>query len=345
VRLLLVGYFGAGNLGDELILKAAAGFLLERFPKAKLLYISRGQVDPPHPSLRPLHFLDLGRIAYWAAKATAAIFPGGSVLQNRTSLRSLFYYRTVAGLLRRFGTPYFMLGQGIGPLVGRVAQGYAREVLSGAEWISARDQEAFIEMANLLGPNRKLHLGADTALLTPPQEPAQVEREQARRLVVVPRAWLDLEGLAGALGRIERAQFEEAVVAYFEPGEEELAARVAELISPLTSGIRVVAPSVDHPTMPFLGSSLVISCRYHGVLLSALAGVPAIALGRDPKLIALSGSLALPLAERPEQLPQLIEPILEEGRGGKLQAALHRLRQRAQVAWEELARRLSAVAG
>ncbi len=346
MRLLLVGYFGAGNLGDELILKTAADFLMERFPGAKLLYLSRGQADPPRRGLRPLHFLDLGRIAYWAAKASAALFPGGSVLQNKTSLRSLFYYRTVAGLLRRFGTPYFMLGQGIGPLLGRVAQGYAREVLRGAEWISARDQPAFIEMARLLGPSRRLHLGADTTLLT--LTPSGSSGPAAGgRLVLIPRSWLAGEGLYSSLSRLARELRRELVVLPFQPGERELAGKLANQLSPLFGQVAVTLPSLDDPLAPLRGAGLVISCRYHGVLLAALAGSPALPLGDDPKLAALAESLALPVAAGPEELPRLVGELFNarESRLRRQRAALSRLRDRCRQAWQELADRLGELAG
>ncbi|MGH8103846.1 MAG: hypothetical protein ACREJQ_04910, partial [bacterium] len=89
---LLAGYFEAGNLGDETYLS-----LLDEYARRegrRFSYLSRSSESHRGSGSRlsPIRYSDLRQIDIAICKSRCVIFPGGNVLQNRTSQRSLTYY-------------------------------------------------------------------------------------------------------------------------------------------------------------------------------------------------------------------------------------------------------------
>ena len=66
------------------------------------------------------------------------ILPGGSLLQNETSLRSLIYYTSVMKLASIMGRRIYMLSSGIGAIRGRIARLVCASALRGCFFVGAR---------------------------------------------------------------------------------------------------------------------------------------------------------------------------------------------------------------
>ena len=63
-------------------------------------------------------------------KADLLISGGGSLLQNVTSGRSLYYYMGVLFLAKLVHTPIMLYAQGIGPIYGKFARRFDEMVLA-----------------------------------------------------------------------------------------------------------------------------------------------------------------------------------------------------------------------
>ena len=101
---LMIGYFGHGNAGDDAILLCLESKVTAYFPRSRMVCLD--------PKRRWWSFLKEVK------QADLVIFGGGSLFQNYTSQRSLLFYSAVAILTRYSGKPLVALGQGLGPLKG-----------------------------------------------------------------------------------------------------------------------------------------------------------------------------------------------------------------------------------
>ena len=135
-HVLLVGYFGFGNFGDE----TALSLIKEKLSLHRIKY----QVYAPSKS--PGERL-LGLKAA-LSKSRAVVFCGGNLLQNETSNLSLIYYLYIIALAKGMCIPTFFVASGIGKLTG-IGKTISRSALSGVDFFAARtihDAGAAIEL-------------------------------------------------------------------------------------------------------------------------------------------------------------------------------------------------------
>ena len=136
---LLCGYYGEDNLGDDALLQV----LLQELPEGvKPLITARdaAAVRSPgpdgvdrEPSFPPVR-------AGEHRNGACPRFGGGSLLQDSTSVRSLVYYLVLIVVARLQGRVVILWGQGLGPLRRPLSRLMVRLVLpfcSGASWRDA----------------------------------------------------------------------------------------------------------------------------------------------------------------------------------------------------------------
>src|SRR5947208_2546495 len=119
MNILISGYYGFRNGGDEGVLAAILDHLEARLPAATVYTVTSGDAEyterlhgtekrrvraiprqSPGPLLQAIRACDL------------FISGGGSLLQDATSLRNVVYYSTLIRLARMFEKPVMIYGQG-----------------------------------------------------------------------------------------------------------------------------------------------------------------------------------------------------------------------------------------
>ena len=126
MKILLIGYFGFGNLGDEAALEA----FIENVKgvECEVLRLS-GRLGAS--------FSDLSRLN-GERNYRAAIFVGGNLLQNETSHRSLYFYLSLINILNRKGVPIYFVSSGIGPICGYIDRKRTQKALQRVKFFGAR---------------------------------------------------------------------------------------------------------------------------------------------------------------------------------------------------------------
>lgn len=292
MRLLLSGYYGLGNLGDEAILAGLAPALARRGVELTVLSGDPAATAAMH-GVRAAHRL-LGAPAALLG-ANAFVSGGGGLLQDVTSGRSLDYYLGLLRAARLLGKRTVVYAQSLGPLSPAGRDKVAR-ALRGVP-LAVRD-ELSLSLAAELG--LAAELVGDPALLLPvPPSTASEDPGSAETVVT---------GSAGVLlvprGGHERFNLALARLAGSLAADGQSVAALAmqpELDGPAVAALRAAAPAVEPLTAAtpqealarIAAARLVVSVRLHGCILAALAGVPFVALAYDPKVAgfaALAGA-------------------------------------------------------
>jgi polysaccharide pyruvyl transferase CsaB len=309
-RILVSGYYGFGNAGDEAIL---AGLL-------RGLHVSGADVettvlsgDPA--STRREHGASAVRRGILQASRRARdssllISGGGGLLQDVTSWRSPLYYLGVIRAARASGVPVAAIGQGVGPLRRRAIRAAARRVLNGVDVIAVRDAASRRALRSI-GVERDIEVTADLAFLLPKPTQAEVEvvwraaplREGERRAAVAVRSVPGVAGdegiaagLAAAIGEgCSRCGVTPVLVPMQRDRDLQLAEAVARAM-PCAAQVVAGARSVRQLLALVAGCDLVIAARLHALIFAAICGVPPVALSYDPKVDALMEQLSLPVA-------------------------------------------------
>lgn len=165
-KLLLAGYFGAGNLGDDAILKGFATGIDGLGFQYQVLCGSPERLMRDM-GIQGISKTDFPRVKDAISQCDALVFPGGSVFQDVTSIRSVAYYSKLVQEAKKSNKKVIMLAQGIGPLNRFLGKRAAASAFSAADMITVRDPSS-VSVLKTLGVKHLPRVTADMAFLLPP---------------------------------------------------------------------------------------------------------------------------------------------------------------------------------
>ncbi len=162
---LMCGYYGFGNMGDDALLRAAIERAKSELGGENICALTRrGRVDSAVFGVRcvkrgsPLAlFRELGRCKYF-------VFGGGTLLQTVTSRRSLFYYAALMRIARALGARCLMWGSGVGRIRGRYCRFVAAHSLKCCEFVGLRECASLVRARELLGDSAFTHIDLEDDL-------------------------------------------------------------------------------------------------------------------------------------------------------------------------------------
>lgn len=167
-QILIGGYYGYGNIGDEAILEALAQNIAPykeielRVLSSNRKYTNEIQGLYSYSRNNPIAVIN-GLI-----NSDLFISGGGGLIQDSTSWQSPYFYLLQILLAQILARKVYIMGQGIGPLNGSFARFLMAELLASAKAVVVRDNASQSLLMNLLPSGIEIILGADLALLLEP---------------------------------------------------------------------------------------------------------------------------------------------------------------------------------
>ena len=294
---VISGYYGFSNAGDDALLSQISRGLRERGITRIAALSRRGaELSPGVTPVNRFHVISLWRAI---RHSRLLISGGGSLLQDVTSAKSLFYYTTVMRAAKRSGVPVMVFANGIGPLRRESSRRRAVKALQAADYISVRENASARELTAMGIPEEKIRVTADPVYRMASDKP----REHAGEYVILSlRETADGQDVAGAenaavqaLTEICRSCGMQAVLLPMQPRYDSgICARAAERLSEAGVEVRTADGTDAAETEEMIrGARAVIGMRLHAVIFAAAAGVPSLALSYDPKLDAMMEYLGM----------------------------------------------------
>src|SRR5581483_1867296 len=164
MRVLVSGYYGFGNLGDEALLEVIVSQIRTRFPHVDIEVLS----SAPQETAKRLGVHAAPRWNTREARAAieradVVLSGGGGLFQNATSLRSLLYYVGIVHQATKAKRKAMIFAQSIGPLdvFGRFI---VREGCKGVARATVRDARSKTLLESLL-PKVPIEHTADPVFL------------------------------------------------------------------------------------------------------------------------------------------------------------------------------------
>lgn len=158
-KLLLVGYFGFDNLGDELLLISLLDFIKCNFRDIEPVVLYRKDL----PSVYGADVIPRRRLLSGIIKSDGICFSGGSIIQDVTSIRSLLYYLGIVLIASLIGRPVIMISQGFGPIRTWIGKKLIR-ILNLVHSISVRDRDSFEFLNKSRIKSPRIYEGSDLVL-------------------------------------------------------------------------------------------------------------------------------------------------------------------------------------
>ncbi len=298
MKVLISGYYGFGNLGDEALLSGLVKGLQEKGHRVTVLSTDPAATTRLH-GVAAVH--RLGAALPALLHHDALVSGGGGLLQDKSSARSLHYYLgllRLAKLLRKRAVVY---AQSVGPLSPRGEKATAK-VLQGLK-VAVRDEAS---QRLLAGLGVRAALTADAALLL---EATKTSGAGAPVLLIPRAGYPDITaGLVTVARALVGAGQGVAAMAIQEnedrPCLYEMASRVPEL---QLWRARTPGEALAH----IARARYVVSARLHGLVLAAVAHRGFSGLVYDPKVAAFLeevGGVQHPL---PLDTARLVQDVLQ----------------------------------
>lgn len=297
------GYYGYGNTGDEAVLEAILEDLGRECPGAAITVLS---ADPGKTAraygVRSVHRFRAGQVWRALRSANLLVSGGGSLLQDVTSSRSLWYYLGVMTMARAAGTKVMVYANGLGPLRQPLNRALTASVLRGVDRITVRDPES-LEVLRGLGVGRPdVLVTADPAFglrCLPPEGRERLLGELGLDLARGPvfglalRPWPGWGEMAAAaaeaVGRHAARLGGQVLILPMQYSRDAALTAVAET---LPAGVPATCAGAGRELgarelLTLVGCcSVLVGMRLHALVFAAAAGVPFVGLAYDPKVPA-----------------------------------------------------------
>ena len=301
MKIVISGYYGSGNAGDEAMLDAILEALTNLNPKLEVTVISINPHDTKRRhNVNAVSHLNICAIIKAIFNSDLLISGGGSLLQNVTSRRSLYYYLGVIILALLFRRPVMLYAQGIGPIFGSFARKFTAIALNHVDLITVRDQGSLTELSQLKVTRPKIFCTADPVLALSPvsldfgrqilsKELSDKSIEDVKLIGIAVRRWQGFDRfktqLADALIDISKKL---KIRVIFIPMQHSADFTAAEEIANLANGVKCTLLSDQYSTRQLLSlvgcTDLLIGIRLHALIFAGIQKVPLLGISYDPKI-------------------------------------------------------------
>ncbi len=295
-KILLSGYYGFDNSGDDALLFAIADDLREQDMRVDITVLSQNPAKTTENyRLHAVRRMNPFSLLRELLRCDLLLSGGGTLIQDRTSTKSLLYYLTVIRLATLFGKKVMLYANGMGPLKPEHRK-ITRGVLNRVDCITLRDPASLLELNRIGVTKPAIKLTADPAFsLTPaPKERAdELLRHvglspEKTTLCVSIRPWRDnppdfASVMAHAVDRLCRERDMQCV---FLPMQPQIDSALCEEVAAQMTAPAAVLPTNDiRETLAVIGSCrLCIGMRLHSLIYAVSRGVPVVGLDYDPKI-------------------------------------------------------------
>lgn len=279
----ILGYYGFRNLGDEAVLAGIHGMLSRdnNGQRHDLMVVS---ADPEwtlkrHPGVTAISRYGLKSLRTQLKGIDTFILGGGSLLQDATSLRSVFWYFLAGMLAGSAARQTVWWGQGIGPLRHPVARKLTGILARQAAVLTVRDESSKALLTACAG-QVKIDVCADPAFYL--GHLCDEHRSEQTSICYSLRSWKgkSLQFPVAQLSGAWHLPMHLPDDIQGTPGEFDWD---ASSVNPFPAVMRALA-----------GCRVAVSVRLHTLILAAAAGRPVLAISYDPKVDALAAQLGAP---------------------------------------------------
>ncbi len=297
--IVISGYYGFGNSGDEAVLQSMLAALQQASQQSgirlePIVLSSRPQWTERMYGVRAVHRMKPGKIIEAIRQSEGLISGGGSLLQDATGLKTIPYYLGIIQLAQWMHKPVFIYSQGIGPIHRRIFHPFIRTLFHKSAYVSVRDDESKALLTKIGVHEQEVEVVPDPVMgFLPLQLSEQISSAGELPLIGVSvRFWRqdrsELEGLAQALGTIAahmpaRIRF----LPFHQPEDTEASRFVMERLPAEALKHAHIVTDVESP-LAMIGQvaecQLLIGMRLHALIYSATQSVPLVGISYDPKI-------------------------------------------------------------
>ncbi|NLV86472.1 MAG: polysaccharide pyruvyl transferase CsaB [Clostridiales bacterium] len=323
---IICGAYGMGNAGDDAILEAIVGEMRGIDPFIPITALSRRPRETRKKYyVDSVHMFNAPAFRREMKETKLYLSGGGSLIQNVTSRRSLWYYLYTIKAAKKLGNQVMMYGCGIGPLKDERDVPRVRKVLNSyVDVITLREGYSMAELGRLGVLKPKIMISSDPALTLSAASDDRVDAElkkygleNEKGLVCFSiRNWEGFSQKAASFAKAadfvsEKLNLKPVFILINPQEDGEVTHSVMGLMK--TEAAIISEPMEVSLTIGVLSRMrAMVSMRLHGLIFAASQGVPLVGVSYDPKVTAFLDSIGHELCiEFPDLETEKLEEMIE----------------------------------
>jgi len=161
-NVVMSGYYGFNNSGDDAILLSIHSNLDKTNKNIKVTVLANNPVDTGYKyDVRTVNRYNAMSVIKAIKNCDVLLSGGGSLLQDRTSTRSLLYYLSIIKLAKMMGKKVMIYANGIGPVEKKNNRNLVKKVIDKIDLITLREENSLEELKNMGVDNINAFITAD----------------------------------------------------------------------------------------------------------------------------------------------------------------------------------------
>jgi len=301
-KIMISGYYGFNNTGDEAILKSMVRAFKEKIPRIKMVVLSHSPLQTSQTyqvkAINRLHLIDIMRCL---RDTNLFISGGGGLLQDSTGKGwSILYYLGLILAAKIFKVPVMIYAQGIGPVNKQINKKLIKWILNKVDLITVRDNFSKELLENLGVVKPSIYVNSDPVFLLKKKNINHtIDNYPCIQKLINPDDRL-LIGVSireyksnGSDSKSIFAQAADYLIENYQakiiflPFQFDEDVHISEeILSLMKNQADVLKVKLEPEELLSLLTrlSLVVGVRLHSIIFSSMANIPFIALNYDPKV-------------------------------------------------------------
>ena len=296
--IMLSGYYGFNNSGDEALLSSIIQSLRSEKKDVSIIVLSKTPLETSRKhnvfSIKRYNFY---HILKYIKRCKVFVNGGGSLIQDITSTHSLVYYTMLMFIAKNYRLKVMLYANGIGPISKKYNIKTAFKALKSCDYISLREPESIKELEKLGLDTSEAVLSSDPALLLTQADKALVDQifhdekidVHKKFFAITVRQWTSndanfCKAFAKAIKEIsEKHNVVPLFIPMQFPDDHNIAKKIISYLD-----IPYAMLNKEYEVSGLIGvigrTEMVIAMRLHTLIYAVSIGVPIVGIAYDPKI-------------------------------------------------------------
>ena len=305
-KVVLSGYYGFGNFGDEAILSAITRGLNEHtadleisvLSNSKSVYLSSEFNIKCIPRMSPLAIINA------MLSADLVISGGGGLIQDSSGVSTILYYLGIVRLAKFLGKKVMFYAQGVGPINTDKGKKITANIVNKVDLITVRDEESKKMFRDLGIKSPPIIVTADPVISLEGKASENVfskeglDGKSSFDFAISVRAWDSsfdfLSEIAKAGDKICEEFNARVILIPFQKSQDlQVCEKLASLMKSKTTIIK--GDYTPEEMVGFIGKmDFLLAMRLHALIFASSSLVPMAGIVYDPKVETFSKSIGIP---------------------------------------------------
>jgi len=314
--ILMSGYYGFDNSGDDAILKAIVKDLKKVNEDLNITVLSNNptKTEGMYPVVAINRF-KLGELLRAIKDSSLLISGGGSLLQDVTSTRSLLYYLAVMTIAKLCGKPVMVYANGIGPINKSINRFLSKLVLNKVDLITLRDDDSKNYIDDMKVKNKEVFVTADPVFTLDPSSKEIVDNifdiegipKDSNLIGISVRQWKKAENLEQIIAKtidhiIDVYGVKVVLIPMHYPEDLEISTSILNMVSCKDCYVLKEKYSVEEIMGVIKELDIIIAMRLHSLIYAATQSIPMVGLVYDPKVEGILNTIGMEYMSNVESL-------------------------------------------